>query len=96
MEAVQDPELGEAGQVGDLVEVGGLVLLVEEPQQVAAQQAAHHRRVGVARAVGVAVVHPVVGHPPQGSPLGRRGPHGGPDQLHGRGMRKARWENPRW
>ncbi len=82
--AVEHAELGVAGEVGHhrrLVErLGGVG---EHPQQVAPEQAVEHRRVRVARLVGMPVVVAVMGHPPQWPALGGRRRDHRSDRLDG-------------
>ena len=62
--AVQPHQLGEAGEVGDLDEVGAVVAAREDPPDMAVNEALVARRVRVVLGVGIQMVVPVLLRPP--------------------------------
>ena len=79
--AVEHAELGVAGEVGHCRLVERLGGVGGHPQQVVPEQPVDHRRVRVARPVGMPVV--VMGDPPQGPALGGRRRDHRSDRLDG-------------
>jgi hypothetical protein len=79
--AIQEAQLGILGEVGDALQLGLGVLGAHDPADVGIEQALHGRGVDVLRLVGVLVVVPVMGRPPQRAHLGRRAAQEGQDKL---------------
>ena len=79
--AVQPHQLGEAGEVGDLHEVGAVVAAREDPPEMAVHEALVARRVHVALGIGVKMVMPVLLRPPQHAFLRRALAHHGEHEL---------------
>ena len=76
----EEPQLGVLGEVLDRVRVPALVLVAEDPADVAPPEALE-RRVDVALGVAEAVVVAVVAGPPEGALLGRHAAAEGEDEL---------------
>jgi len=79
--AVQPHQLGEAGEVGDLHEIGAVVAAREDPPEMAVHEALVARRVHVALGIGVKMVMPVLLRPPQHAFLRRTLAHHGEHEL---------------
>ena len=68
---VEPDELGILHHVGDRIEIGLIMLRREDPAHVGVPEAALSRRVDIERRIGVFVVMPMLGSPPQNSALCR-------------------------
>ena len=79
--AVQPEQLGIAGEVGHLRQVGGIVLPGENPADMGIEEAAVTRGVNVVLRVGMDVVVAVLGRPPQHALLGGALREAGEDEL---------------
>ena len=78
---MQPHQLGIAREIGDLDEIGCVMLAGEDPPQVTVEKAPVARRVHVVLGVGVQMVMPVLGRPPQHALLGRALRQYGEDEL---------------
>ena len=71
-EPMQPHQLWKPGEVADPGQIGLAVATIENPADVAVQEPALPRRVNVLRRVGMQVMLPMLGRPPQRAPLGGR------------------------
>ena len=94
--AVEEDEFGIFREVRDAVVVGREVPGVGEPADVRPEEAVPGGRVFVLFTVGMLVMMPVGGGPPQGSPLHRGISEEGGTNWVGREVLKLRWEKYRW
>ena len=79
--AVQKAQLGVFREIGNALQLRLGVLGAHDPADVGVEQALHGGRVDVLRLVGILVVMPVMGRPPQRAHLGRRAAEKGQDEL---------------
>ncbi len=82
VEAVEEAQLRELREIGDVLDPRAVVAVGEEPEHVAPPEAVLHRRVRVLGLVRVLVVVPMVGRPPERPALHGARAHEREHELH--------------
>ena len=80
---VEPAELGEFGEVGDVVEARVVVAIGDDPADVGPEETEERGGVNVVVLVGEAVMMAVMGGPPEDAFLGGGHGHEGDDELEG-------------
>src|SRR5262249_50673379 len=87
MVLVEPAQLGELGEIGDVVEARVVIFVGDDPADVRPEEAEERGRVQVVLLIGETMVMPMVSGPPEDAFLRRSHSHEGQDELkHAAGL----------